>query len=575
MSPSTPDWLRNLRPRRSEWRRDALAGLPNAISSVPDGMASSLLAGVPPVHGLYASAVGPIAGGLTTSTRMMVITTTSAAALAAGSALASVRPTAGRGHLVAHVADRTPARRGGRGPPRALRAFRVAVGDAGIASPVSQRTSSWVRSLTSSEQNRPAHCPRQGRRGILFHPGRIDGWSAVAGAGALVLLFCLARTRLSMLSSLLALAVPTLLLLLVDQDVARVRDSRSHPGRRAPPRLSGSPAMSPEVVAGAIAVAAIILIQGAGVAEAAPNPDGSRSRTNRDFAAQGVATSRAASSRGCRSVAAVGSTALNVSAGAVSRWGAIWSGIWMLIVLVAFSGVVGQVLMPTLSAVLVFAAIMSLKPHEIWTIAHAGPTPLVAMFSTFAATLLLPVAAAVGVGVTLSLILQLNQESIDLRIVEASRRRRTGHRTACAPEPRARPGRRARRVRLAVLRRCAHLAAAAADPAGADGASVILRLRGRHDAGATFFTVIASYAQVLHRHGGTLYLTGVEPSLLRLSGARRTDLPLRRHQALPGPARARAATPRRLPRRSSTPRGARRRLHPHRGDVRPVPEDRR
>ena len=42
-----------------------IAGIPGAVGSVPDGMAASVLAGVNPIHGLYASLVGPIAGGLT------------------------------------------------------------------------------------------------------------------------------------------------------------------------------------------------------------------------------------------------------------------------------------------------------------------------------------------------------------------------------------------------------------------------------------------------------------------------------------------------------------------------------
>jgi MFS superfamily sulfate permease-like transporter len=85
-------WLRGVRPERSELRGELLAGLPGAISSVPDGMAAAVLAGVNPVQGLYASFAGPVAGGLTSSTRLMVITTTSAAALAAGSALQGVPP---------------------------------------------------------------------------------------------------------------------------------------------------------------------------------------------------------------------------------------------------------------------------------------------------------------------------------------------------------------------------------------------------------------------------------------------------------------------------------------------------
>ena len=85
-------WLRSVRPERESLRQDAIAGIPGAVGSVPDGMASAVLTGVNPVYGLYASFAGPIGGGLAASTRLMVITTTTAAALAAGSALKGVDP---------------------------------------------------------------------------------------------------------------------------------------------------------------------------------------------------------------------------------------------------------------------------------------------------------------------------------------------------------------------------------------------------------------------------------------------------------------------------------------------------
>jgi hypothetical protein len=45
-------WVRSVGPERAHLRADIVAGLPGAISSVPDGMAAAVLAGVNPVQGL-------------------------------------------------------------------------------------------------------------------------------------------------------------------------------------------------------------------------------------------------------------------------------------------------------------------------------------------------------------------------------------------------------------------------------------------------------------------------------------------------------------------------------------------
>ena len=84
------NYARKRAPGPPSLRQDGIAGLNTAISSVPDGMASGLLTGVNPVYGLYACILGPIAGGLLTSTRLMVITTTSAMSLMAGQILSAL-----------------------------------------------------------------------------------------------------------------------------------------------------------------------------------------------------------------------------------------------------------------------------------------------------------------------------------------------------------------------------------------------------------------------------------------------------------------------------------------------------
>ena len=41
-------WARSIKPDRKDSSKDVVAGLPGAISSVPDGMASAVLVGVNP-----------------------------------------------------------------------------------------------------------------------------------------------------------------------------------------------------------------------------------------------------------------------------------------------------------------------------------------------------------------------------------------------------------------------------------------------------------------------------------------------------------------------------------------------
>ena len=82
----------------SRWtrlRKDIFAGLIDSVVTVPDGLASAALAGVNPVYGLYTSIASLISGSLLTSAQLMLITTTSASALTAGQAIA-VYPSAQR-----------------------------------------------------------------------------------------------------------------------------------------------------------------------------------------------------------------------------------------------------------------------------------------------------------------------------------------------------------------------------------------------------------------------------------------------------------------------------------------------
>ena len=529
-------WLRSIKPERRYLRADLTAGLPGAISSVPDGMAAALLVGVNPVQGLYAAFAGPIAGGLTSSTRLMVITTTSAAALAAGSALQGVpadqRP--GALLLLALMVGVVLVAGGLLGVGRYTRFVSHSVMIGFLTGISVNIVCNQIANLTGVKAT--GAFPLAKAIDVLIHPDSIDVASLLTGLGALAILMLLARTRLAVVGALVALVIPTAVVILAGADsVARVGDAGGIPRGVPVPRLPDFGLFSLSLLTGALAVAVIVLVQGAGVAEAAPNPDGTPSDANRDIIAQGAANLASGFFRGVLVGGSVGQTALNVRSGARSRWASIWSGLWILLILVAFSGLVAKVALPTLGAILIFAAVGSLRFGEIATILRTGLTSRIAVVTTFAATLFLPVAAAVGIGVALSLLLQLNTEAMDLKVVELLPREDGRFEEHRAPSTLTSDHVTILDVYGSLLYAGTRtLQARLPDPAEAKAPVVILRLRGRTSLGSTFIKLVGDYADRLDDVGGRLYLSGLQPALTE-----RLD----RTGTIEGPVRAFEATP--------------------------------
>lgn len=495
-------------------RTEAVAGIPGAIGSVPDGMAASVLAGVNPIHGLYASFAGPIAGGSVASTRLMVIATTSAAALAAGGALQSIpsEDRAGALFLLTILAG----------------AFMILAGIAKLGRYTRFVSHSVMLGFLSGVSFNIIFGQIPDLTGVtaegnysftkalyvVLHPGEVSVPTLITGLGAIAIVLVLSKTKLSSLAALLALVVPTAIAALIGWEVTLVQDVGTIPTGIPLPALPSLSHLNLDLVAAALAVAVIVLIQGAGVSEAAPNLDGSRSDPNRDFMAQGLGNIAAGIFKGQPVGGSVGQTALNIAAGARDRWASIFSGVWMLLILVAFSGVVGKVAMTTLAGMLIYAAAGSLRTAEALTVYRTSATAKIAMITTFLATLILPIPVAVGIGVALSLLLQLNQEAMDLTVVELVP---TDGKIIERPAPPVTVS-----GEVILLDTYGSLLYAGSrtlqnrlpDPAGCERPVVVLRLRGRTTLGATFFVVVSDYAGRLHRAGGRLYLSGVSETLL-------------------------------------------------------------
>lgn len=509
------------------WTKDLGAGLVNGIVSVPDGLASAALAGVNPIAGLYTSAVAPIAGSLLVSAQRMQIATTSASALAAGEAIRTF-PQDQRLDALMLVTIAT-------GVFLAL-FWLLRIGR--LVKYVSQAVMTGfligVAVVLILDQSAPlvGYDPPAGSEpfqfwSLLTHLGSIHWPTLAIGGLALILAATLARTRLRSWSSLIAMIVPTLVVLLLGwSGVRTVSDNGGLGGGLPLPHFPALSLLSVELMLAAFALAAIIAIQGAGVSQSMVNLDGKPISVDRDMLAQGAANIAAGLFSGIPAGGSVGQSALNVSVGAQTRWSGIFGGLWMLAILAFLASPVGYVPMAVLAALMIIAGIGAIDLREARSIWMVGWPARLAATVTCLASLFLSIVMAILIGVVLSALMSLVRAANDVTV----RWLRPDEEGGFVEE--AVPANLDADHEVMVINVYGSLFFAGARtlaerlprPMGAVHPIVILRLRGHSQVGATLVDVLDDYADLLATAGGRLYLTGVAPQLFApLRASKLTD----------------------------------------------------
>jgi SulP family sulfate permease len=490
-------------------------------------MANGLLVGVNPVYGLYACILGPIVGGLFSSTHLMVTTTTSAVSLMAGQVLSALSAQERDVILVVLVVLVGLAQisfgllRMGR-----LTRFVSYSVMAGFLAGIS------VLLVLSQLPNATGYEPIGQNRvtqtlDLLANLDQVHLPTLGLAALTLFLALVLPNIGLGSIGTFIAILVPSGVTYLFGLDVKLVRNigeiGNGFPDFEVPSPFD----VTFELVTGALAIAAVALVQSSGISQSVPNPDGSRSRASRDFVVQGTANVASGFLHGIPVGGSLGATAINVASGARTRWSVIFAGVWMAALVVILAGPISYIALPSLAGILIFAGIKAISPMDIRLIWQVGGPPRLVTASTFIATLFLPLQAAVGFGAVLSALIYIYRSSIDVLLVEQYLR----------PDgeiAERKPAKRLPSNAVTVLYVYGHLFYAGAAilsrqlprPNGAQNPVVILRLRGQPNVGATLAHVLSRYAAELNARNGRLYVTGlhrrtfeqlVEEGRLRLS----------------------------------------------------------
>ncbi len=515
---------RHLKPRRSHLTSDLIAALTFAVVNVPQAMGHALLAAVNPLLGIYTLMVAVPVGALFNSSVFMNVSTTGALSVAAGAVLIDFPPGQRAEGLVVLVLMV--------GVFQLLAGlFRLGfvirfVSNAvmtgflnGVAVLIIMGQLSDLTGYQSSFSNRVAQS-----LDLLLHLGQINPQASTIGLLTLALiglLLWLKATR--RFAFIIAIAAATLLLVVLQRPA--LSTSTLFSAVPTVGSLSAIPRELPDLVLPqlsliwslwlpALSIAIIGLVQGAGVSQGTPNPDGRYPDVSRDFLGQGAANMATSLVGGLPAGGSVSGTVLVMGAGARSRWANIFVGLFVALIVLLAGPLVERVPMPALAALLIVAGIQGFRMEQAVMVWKAGQISKVSMIVTFVAILVVPLQFAVLFGVALSILLntirQSNKVSVTQWVLQPQ-----GFPLEQAP-PRHLPSH-----RLTLLHVYGSLSFAAARnmeemlPAIGDAthAVVAINLRGKSDIGSTFVTVLQRYAQTLKQRDSKLMLVGLDPAL--------------------------------------------------------------
>ncbi|MCL1595171.1 MAG: SulP family inorganic anion transporter [Actinomycetia bacterium] len=500
--------------RKEKLKADAVAGVVLGVESVPDGLAGGLLAGVNPVFGLYAYMVGTFTGGIFTSSSFMAVQATGAMAIV--------------------VADINISGMGD-DPDRILFTLSIVTGLVMLAAGL-LKLGSILRFVSNAvmigfinavgvniilgQLDNFTGYESQGANRVLramdtlFNLGQAHFGTIAIGVSTIVLIVLLERTKLKALGMVVAIVATSAAVVLLGMEVAQLLDIADIPRSLPRPVLPVLGAV-PALLIPAFSLAFIGLVQGAGISANFPNPDGTYPVASKDFIGQGAANIAVGVFQGMPVGGSMSASSLVKSAGAKSRLALLIAGVVMAIVILVFGSAVGYIAMPALAGLLMTVGYRTVKPADIKAVWKTGSMQATVMLVTFSLTMLIALQYAVLVGVGISMILyiinQSNQVTVKRWLYDESGR----HREVDPPAT-------VSAHEVIVIQPYGSLFFAAAPVfeealpnVGRDssGSVVILRLRGRSDLGSTFMDVLGRYAEELNAAGSKLVIISADESI--------------------------------------------------------------
>lgn len=514
--------------KRTGFASNVVSGLATGLFSIPEGMAYAQLAGVNPIFGLYSGIVATMVASMTTGTVLMMSTLTSAIALATGSVLQN-----------AGIQDSQM--------PAALFTITFLVGTimfvlgilrlGSIVNFVSNAVMTGFVAgaslliILGQEHHLTGYSPVgadqwQKTLNWLQNIGQWDMTTVAVSVAVIALMVILKRIRLlEKYAPIIVLALASLVVNGMGIQTELVGSIATIPNSLPPFTIPDFSLVS-QLALGSVSVALVALAQGAGISTAVPNPDGSKASQSRDFIGEGLGNLVGSFFQSMGTGGSLSRTGISVGAGANSRWGGIFAGLWLGLIVLLFGSSAEKVPLAVIGGMLTVIGvelIVARVPSARLILRTGAWEPIAAMAITFVSALFIPLQYTIFLGAALSLILYVVASANKFRLQQAVRLDDGGWEMHDAPKTLA-----SRAVTVIVVQGLDFFAEVPTldeqMPAarGSSGAVVVLVLRDMRNITSTAIKWLQHYAKELRSGGSVLMLADVNPAVhatLQKSGA--------------------------------------------------------
>jgi len=401
---------------RKTLKADLVAGLTGAVVVLPQGVAFALIAGLPPVYGLYTAMVPPIIAGLFGSSRHLISGPTTAISIVVFATISKYAEP-GSAKFIQMALTLT----------FLAGVYQLALGLARMGTLVNFISHSVVVGFTAGAAVLIATSQLKHYFGMHIPSGEsfLHTWQLIVGqiqqangyvtgiaTLTLVSLLVMTRYKPRWPVMLIGMVLGSLVAMLIGAESKGIRLVGELPQQLPPLSLPDLHLTSiKQLGSAALAVAMLGLVEAVSIARSVASKSGQRIDGSQEFTGQGLANVFGSFFSCYASSGSFTRSGLNYTAGAVTPMAAVFAALSLAVIVLVVAPLAAHLPIAAMAAVLLVVAWRLIDFHHIKTIITTSKRETAILLTTFLSTLFVELEFAIYVGVMLSLIIYLMRTS--------------------------------------------------------------------------------------------------------------------------------------------------------------------